>query len=72
MITRSFPTPAAPQDCCPYLINDGVTFTNYSTGGDNATTCLEWASSGNPEGFQCRVDAEAFHACKCVCMCVCV
>ena len=68
-ITRSFPTPAVPEDCCPYLINDGVTFSNYSPGGGDALTCLEWASSGSPTGFQCRVDAEAFHDCKCVHVC---
>lgn len=47
-----------------------MTFSDYSsTGGGTAMTCLEWSSSGNPEGFQCRVDAEAFQDCKCVHAC---
>ena len=66
-ITRSFPTPAAPQDCCPYLVDDGVTFTNY-TNASEATTCFTWHSTGSPTGFQCRVDAEEFQSCKCVCV----
>ena len=55
-ITRSFPTPVAPIDCDPLLINDGFSFVNYTTDGD-ATTCFEWSSSGNPTGFECRIDS---------------
>lgn len=55
-ITRSFPTPLVPTDCDPRLINDGISFVNYTISGD-ATTCFEWASSGSATEFECRIDS---------------
>ena len=68
-ITRSFPTPSMPVDCEPRLINDGISFVNYTTIND-ATTCFEWASSGSPTGFECRIDSGIPFPCKCVYACM--
>ncbi len=62
-ISRSFATPSQPVDCNAMLINDGISFFNYTMEG-NATTCFMWSSSGDPTGFECRIDDGTPFECK--------
>ncbi len=62
-ISRSFATPSQPVDCNAMLINDGISFLNYTMEG-NATTCFMWSSSGSPSGFECRIDDGTPFDCK--------
>ncbi len=71
-IARGIATPAADGDCVPLLINDGISFFNYTSEG-NATTCFMWSSSDSPSGFQCAIDGGTSVDCEStVCMFVCV
>ena len=71
-ITRSFSTPAQPfADCNAYLINDGISFFNYTADGD-ATTCFMWTSTGSPSGFRCSIDSGTPFTCECHLVRVCV
>ncbi len=62
-LSRSFSTPTQQDDCNAMLINDGISFFNYTMEG-NATTCFMWSSSGTPSGFLCRIDDGTEFSCK--------
>ncbi len=62
-ISRRFHTPAAEDDCIPYLINDGISYTGHD-GGGNAATVFEWTSTGSPDGYTCSIDNGAATSCK--------
>ncbi len=62
-ISRTFYVPAASDDCVPYFINDGISYTGHTVGGD-ASAVFEWSSFGSPTGFTCSIDNGAATSCK--------
>ena len=70
-ITRSFGAPAQSNDCNAYLVNDGISFFNYTADGD-ATTCFMWTSTGSPAGFSCSLDSGIPFTCECHLVHVCI
>ena len=63
-ITRRFTTPKTVGDCSVILVNDGISFHDYSVGGTIASVTFEWSSIGSHVGFNCSVDEGTPFSCE--------